>query len=119
MLTKIGGQFRVQDYFIKDNHLTIITNVKPNFNILKRYIGTEPNCEVTNTYNETIKEILPKYNVGVFIIDRKEVESGVISASRVRSLLKKGELNSVKSLVPKTTLDFLLSEEGGEVISKL
>ena len=118
------------NYFLKKNDDTLKEYTKldcnifgkyfvPKFNIVKRYIGTEPNCEVTNTYNETIKEILPKYNVGVFIIDRKEVESGVISASRVRSLLKKGELNSVKSLVPKTTLDFLLSEEGGEVISKL
>ena len=36
MLTRIGGRFRVDDYFIKNRNLTIITNVKPNFDILRQ-----------------------------------------------------------------------------------
>ena len=91
----------------------------PTFNIVKRYVGTEPHCEVTNIYNETIQEVLPKYNVEVKLINRKEVESDAISASRVRNLLKEGNFDGVKNLVPKTTLDFLLSEEGEKVISRL
>ena len=91
----------------------------PTFNIVKRYVGTEPHCEVTNIYNETIQEVLPKYNVEVKLINRKEVESDAISASRVRNLLKEGNFEGVKNLVPKTTLDFLLSEEGEKVISRL
>lgn len=91
----------------------------PTFNIVKRYVGTEPHCEVTNIYNETIQEVLPKYNVEVKLINRKEIESDAISASRVRNLLKEGNFEGVKNLVPKTTLDFLLSEEGEKVISKL
>ena len=91
----------------------------PTFNIVKRYVGTEPHCEVTNIYNETIQEVLPKYNVEVKLINRKEIESDAISASRVRNLLKEGNFEDVKNLVPKTTLDFLLSEEGEKVISKL
>ena len=91
----------------------------PTFNIVKRYVGTEPHCEVTNIYNETIQEVLPKYNVEVKLINRKEVESDAISASRVRNLLKEGNFEGVKNLVPKTTLDFILSEEGEKVISRL
>lgn len=118
------------NYFLKknDNALKEYTRVDcnifgkyfvPKFNIVKRYVGTEPHCEVTNTYNETIKEVLPKYNVEIKLIERKEVEEDAISASRVRRLLKEGNFEKIKSLVPKTTLDFLLSEEGEEVISKL
>ena len=38
-------------------------------------------------YNETIQEIMPKYNVQVELIERKEVNEDAISASRVRKLL--------------------------------
>ena len=91
----------------------------PKFNIVKRYVGTEPHCEVTNMYNETIQEIMPKYNVQVELIERKEVNEDAISASRVRKLLSEIKFDKVKELVPKTTYDFLLSEEGELVISKL
>lgn len=91
----------------------------PKFNIKKRFVGSEPHCEVTNMYNETIQEVLPKYNVQVELIKRKEVENDAISASRVRKLLKEVKFDKVKELVPKTTFDFLLSEEGELVISKL
>ncbi|SCH71641.1 MULTISPECIES: [citrate (pro-3S)-lyase] ligase [unclassified Romboutsia] len=91
----------------------------PKFNIKKRFVGSEPHCEVTNMYNETIQEVLPKYNVQVELIKRKEIENDAISASRVRKLLKDVKFDQVKELVPKTTFDFLLSEEGELVISKL
>lgn len=118
------------NYFLKknDNVLKEYTKLDvnifgkyfvPKFNIVKRYVGSEPHCEVTNIYNETIKEVLPKYNVGVEIIERKEIEFDAISASRVRRLLKENNINAVKNLVPNTTLDFLLSEEGEKVISTL
>ena len=117
-------------YFLKKNDDTLKEYTKldcnifgkyfvSKFNITKRYVGTEPHCEVTSAYNETIKEILPNYNTNVSIISRKEVKNDAISASRVRSLLKQRDFDSIKILVPKTTLDFLLSEEGEKVISKL
>ncbi len=118
------------NYFLKknDNALKEYTKLDCNifgkyfaskFNIVKRYVGTEPHCEVTNMYNESIKDILPNYGVKVEIIDRKEVDEDAISASRVRKLLKERDFDKIKKLVPKTTLDFLLSEEGEKVISKL
>ena len=91
----------------------------PKFNITIRYVGTEPHCEVTNTYNESMEEILPKYNVEVKRISRKEAQEDVISASRVRKLLKEGNIEKVKNLLPKASFDFLLSKEGELVINQL
>ena len=91
----------------------------PKFNIKKRYVGTEPHCEVTNTYNESMQEILPNYSVEVRLIERKEIEEDAISASRVRRLLKEGKLEKVKKLLPKPSFDFLLSKEGELVINQL
>lgn len=89
------------------------------FNIKRRYVGTEPNCKVTDTYNQSMIEILPKYGIDVKIINRKEIPSEVISASRVRELLKEGNLDGVKNLLPKSSFEFLFSEEGEKVIEKL
>ena len=82
-------------------------------------MGTEPHCEVTNTYNESMIEILPKYNVEVKLIERKEIEDDAISASRVRRLLKEGKMEKVRNLLPKPSFDFLLSKEGEMVINEL
>lgn len=130
-----GGQYIISsatfpNYFLKKNDDSLKEYTKldcnifgkyftPKFNINKRYVGSEPHCEVTNIYNNTMKEVLPKYNVEVEIIERKEVLEDAISASRVRSLLKENNIKDVEKLVPKSTMDFLLSEEGEIVINKL
>lgn len=88
-------------------------------NITKRYVGSEPYCNVTNTYNETLKEVLPKYGVKVEVIERYEIENKAISASRVRELLKEDRLEEVRELVPKTTYEFLESSVGKDIIEKL
>ncbi|GAA0779174.1 [citrate (pro-3S)-lyase] ligase [Clostridium subterminale] len=88
-------------------------------NITKRYVGSEPYCNVTNTYNETLKEVLPKYGVKVEVIERYEIENKAISASRVRELLKGDRLKEVRELVPKTTYEFLESSVGKDIIEKL
>ena len=66
-----------------------------------------------------MQEILPKYNVEVKLIERKQVEDDAISASRVRKLLKEGKFEKVKNLLPKPSFDFLLSKEGELVINQL
>lgn len=88
-------------------------------NINKRYVGTEPYCQVTSTYNDTLKEILPTYGVEVKVIERKEFKDEAISASRVRALLKDGKIEDVKYLVPPTTFEFLISEEGIAIVENL
>jgi len=88
-------------------------------NITKRYVGSEPYCNVTNTYNETLKEVLPKYGVEVEVIERCEIENKAISASRVRELLKEDKLEEVRALVPQTTYEFLESSVGKDIVEKL
>lgn len=88
-------------------------------NINKRYVGSEPYCNVTNTYNETLKKVLPKYGVEVQVVERCEIDNRAISASRVRDLLKEDKMEEVKELVSQTTYEFLKSEPGKEIIERL
>ena len=104
--TKIDGKV-FGKYFCKE------------LNITKRYVGSEPYCNVTNTYNETLKEVLPKYGVEVEVIERCEIENKAISASRVRELLKENRLEEVRELVPQTTYEFLESSVGKDISEKL
>lgn len=89
------------------------------FNIARRYVGTEPYCAVTNSYNNALGEILPHYGVELKLVERIVTEDRPISASYVRELLKKDKLEEVKAIVPKTTYDFLISEEATPIIERL
>lgn len=87
--------------------------IAPALNITRRFVGTEPFCAVTNAYNENMKRILPKYGIEVVEIER----TGGISASRVREAMAEGDLETVRSLVPDVTYEYiagLLAGAGGE-----
>lgn len=88
-------------------------------NISRRYAGAEPYCNVTNTYNETMKKILPQYGIEVVIVPRKELDGKAISASTVREMIKADDIEKLKELVPQTTYDFLISPEGKEIGEKI
>lgn len=79
----------------------------PYFGITHRYVGTEPNCPVTAVYNETMKKILPQKGVTVMELPRLTCQDKPISASAVRKLLKEGDREAVRALVPQTTYDYL------------
>ncbi len=79
----------------------------PHFGITTRFVGTEPNCQVTASYNETMKQILPRLGVEVVEISRKTLEDTPISASRVRELMKQEAWEELEKLVPPTTLEYL------------
>ncbi len=81
----------------------------PIFEFDYRYVGTEPKDMMTAQYNETMKRI---FGHKLVVIERKTYNEDAISASFVRSLMKKKDYHSIKSLVPKTTYKFLLSKEG-------
>jgi len=80
--------------------------------ITKRFVGEEPIDMVTRSYNESMKEILPRYGIELHEIPRKESGGGVISASRVRKALKLNDFETIKKLVPKTTLRYLEERKG-------
>lgn len=79
MLARIGGQFRVQDYFVKNNNLTILTNVRPNFNILKQSGSLIVNKE-TQGLMKTAKlvTVVPKSDEFLYIRNRAVSAGNVI-----------------------------------------
>lgn len=81
--------------------------IAPALNITKRFVGTEPGCRITRMYNEMMKEILPCHGVCVDEIPRITQMGGAVSASAVRRLLKEGDLEGAKKLVPGTTWEYL------------
>lgn len=108
-------------YFYKDNLKDVKIDcsndinvfaqyIAPALNIRIRFAGEEPLDPVTNQYNEGMRDILPKYGMEFRVIERKKDDNGsqVISASRVRKLYEAGEFESLKKLVPNTTLSYLI-----------
>jgi len=86
------------------------------FNIKKRYLGEEPFSYNTNKYNQVLRQYM---NGHIEIISRKAIGENIISASKVRKLLKANKLDKVKDYVPKATFDFLQSKKGQSVINHL
>lgn len=86
------------------------------FNIKKRYLGEEPFSYNTNKYNQVLKQYM---NGHIEIIPRKAIGENIISASKVRKLLKANKLDKVREFVPEATFDFLQSKKGQSVINHL
>lgn len=114
-------------YFIKEYQDLVETQAKldltvfsryiaPALNIQKRFVGEEPYCQVTSAYNNIMKKMLPPSGIEVEEVVRLTSDGKAISASRVRELIRIGDIHAVKSLVPDTTYNFLLSSEAGEII---
>lgn len=82
--------------------------IAPCLNIKKRFAGEEPLDSVTRQYNETMRTILPEYNIEFVEIPRLELGGETVSASRVRTLLKERNFDAIKPLVPDTTFKYLL-----------
>ena len=87
--------------------------------ITKRFVGTEPFCQVTNAYNEAMKRLLPEYGVELVEIARREIGGLPVSASFVRECMAKSDCDSLKAVVPPTTLEFILSPEGQAIAEKI
>ncbi len=85
--------------------------IAPTLGITVRFAGEEPTDNVTRQYNETMREILPRYGVEFREIPRKTFDGEPISASVVREALKRGDFDKIKELVPKTTLEYLRGYE--------
>lgn len=73
-----------------------------------RFVGEEPFDKVTREYNETMKRILPEYNIELIEIPRKVNDGVCISASRVRKYLEQGEIEKAYKLLPESTRKYLM-----------
>lgn len=93
-------------------------HIAPAAGITRRYVGEEPLSPVTQLYNESMKEVF-QGAIDLIIIPRIEQGGNVISASRVRALLKQGQIEQVRELVPETTYTYLTTPEGQALIQKL
>lgn len=99
--------------------LLFAKHLAPFFNIKTRFIGTEPYCRTTRSYSELMQKTLPAFRIEAVELDRCQVEDEVISAFRVRQALRKEAYETVRRLVPATTLDYLLSAQGRQLQEKL
>jgi [citrate (pro-3S)-lyase] ligase len=95
------------------------SRIAPAFGIRKRFVGTEPYCQVTSTYNRAMAAILPGYGVELVTIPRKEQKGEAISASRVRAALHDGKLDLAATLVPPTTAAWLRSAEATPILERI
>ena len=100
--------------------LTIFSKyIAPALGINKRFVGTEPLCPATHTYNETMKQVLPQLGIAVDEIPRIEKNNEAISASRVRELIRSNHLEKSKDLLPSSTWNYLHTVEAQPIIEKI
>ena len=93
---------------------TFSLKIAPELNINVRFAGEEPIDIVTREYNDNMRVILPSYGIEFCEIPRKAVNDGdVISASKVRKLMKEDKWDEIKKYVPQTTLSFLYEKYKG------
>lgn len=83
--------------------------IVPALNIKRRFVGSEPKDILTQRYNVLMKGFLSQNDVEFVEIQRKETNETIISASKVREYLNDFEFNRAVSLVPCSTIPFLLS----------
>ena len=116
-------------YFLKDEaavidgharlDLAVFTKIAQALNVTERYVGEEPTSQVTGLYNKIMAQELPKAGIVCHIIPRKEVGGKAISASTVRLALQNGDWETLKILVPPTTLDYFTSPEAAPVLERI
>jgi len=75
--------------------------------ITRRYVGTEPDDEVTAAYNEILKKDLPGYGIELREIGRLCVDGRTVSASAVRQAVAMGRPEDAEEMVPVTTYNYL------------
>ena len=77
--------------------------IAPALNISVRFAGEEPFSPVTRAYNERMKELLPANGITFEEIPRLSE----ISAGKVRELIKDGEFEKIREMVPESTYEVI------------
>lgn len=101
--------------------VTLFANLfVPVLDLKVRFVGTEPYCEITGSYNEAMKAILPPKGVDLLEIPRYALEDGtVVSASTVRERIRRKDWEGVRVLVPDVTWNYLNSPGASEIIARI
>ena len=116
-------------YFLKDEtavmegharlDLAVFRRIAEALNISVRYVGEEPLSQVTALYNKVMAEELPKAGIDCIIVPRLTSGGAPVSASTVRSLIKEGNMESLRPLVPESTYTYFTSPEAAPVIARI
>lgn len=102
-----------------DFDIDIFTRViSEELDIKKRFVGTEPNCINTRTYNNQLSKKLPEFGIELVEITRCGLEDGCISASKVRGSLLEGT-KKYQDMVHKSTLEYLESIDIDDIRSRI
>ena len=116
-------------YFLKDEaavidgharlDLAVFARIAGALNITARYVGEEPASQVTGLYNEIMREQLPKAGIDCIVVPRKEADGKAISASTVRQCLQSDDWDTLKTLLPQTSLAYFRSPEAAPVLERI
>lgn len=93
-------------------------SIAPALGITHRWVGTEPASAITARYNEEMDYWLQRAPmdappIELHVIERTEVPgSGFISATKVRRLIKEGDLAAIEPLVPAPTFALIMRKHG-------
>lgn len=87
-------------------------HIAPVLNINVRFVGEEPLDLITKQYNQTLQRILPDYGIEVCVVPRKQINGEIVSASKVRKLIKEDKIQETKDLVPKYTYEYIVKKYG-------
>lgn len=99
--------------------LAIFTKIAAALGITRRYVGQEPNSQVTGIYNQIMEQELPRSGIQCTVIPRRQQGGEAISASTVRKAIKDNHMDLLPALVPESTLHYLLSPEAAPVIQRI
>lgn len=80
-------------------------HIAPALGATVRFVGTEPTDRLTRRYNQLMHEALKD----VRETDRLEKDGNAVSASRVRKAMEQGDMNTIRQLVPPTTLPYIIA----------
>lgn len=116
-------------YFLKDEaavidgharlDLAVFARIAKALNVTIRYVGQEPNSQVTGIYNDIMAASLPQQGIECRIIPRKEAIGKPISASTVRQAIQTSDWDTLRQLVPQTTYDYFRSPEAEPVRQRI
>jgi len=99
--------------------IEIFIKIAKALNINARYLGEEDSNLVTSIYNKLMEKKLPENGIECFMIKKKEIDGNIISTSEIRKLIKEGNIEGIKNMVPDSTYKFFISEGGKNVINKI
>lgn len=94
--------------------------------IRERFCGQEPTSATTALYNEVMARELPRAGIKFSVIARVNIDgsdtpdsSQPVSASRVRQLIKQGDMEAVRAFVPDSTYAYLTSAEAQPIVDTI